>query len=51
MTCLHDGCTCRTDRDQEFCSDYCRTHAAVGEHASHACQCGHPGCGSDPASA
>jgi hypothetical protein len=49
MTCLHEGCTCETDRDQEFCSDYCLDHAGREDHAGHGCECGHAGCGTTPA--
>jgi hypothetical protein len=45
MKCRHEGCTCLVEAGQEFCSDYCRDHAAETGHGTHACGCGHPGCG------
>lgn len=45
MNCGHQGCTCQVEQGQEFCGDYCREHAGHQDHDTHACECGHPGCG------
>lgn len=44
MNCMHTGCLCQAAEGQEFCSGYCRDHAALTEHAEHACGCGHAAC-------
>lgn len=44
MGCLHMGCRCDVSEGQEYCSDYCREHAAEADHAAHECACGHPAC-------
>ncbi|MEA2128401.1 MAG: hypothetical protein QOJ85_1292 [Solirubrobacteraceae bacterium] len=41
--CSHEGCTCEA-REDGYCSDYCATQAAAGEHEGHDCHCGHVAC-------
>jgi hypothetical protein len=44
MRCGHDTCRCEVEAGQEFCSDHCREHAGMSDHAEHVCECGHAAC-------
>lgn len=48
MICQHAACRCNStqfeDQDSQFCSDYCRDHAAQGDSDSMRCECGHDAC-------
>jgi hypothetical protein len=48
MNCHHGGCLCGVDPGAEFCSEYCRDHAAESAHGAHTCQCGHASCNLAP---
>jgi hypothetical protein len=40
--CRHPGCHCTTDDD--YCSDYCRTHGEHADDEQRVCECGHDQC-------
>lgn len=44
--CSHEGCTCNVpkDRNDNFCSEYCKSHGSDEKHAPHACGCKHGNC-------
>lgn len=44
MGCQHAGCMCEVVEGEQFCSDYCRGHAAETGHGEHVCECGHAAC-------
>jgi hypothetical protein len=47
--CAHDGCDCRVEEGQTYCSQYCaRADSHTGEEGG-GCQCGHAGCGEQAA--
>jgi hypothetical protein len=39
--CAHPACRCVTDRDSNYCSQFCKEAANLTEIA---CQCGHTAC-------
>jgi hypothetical protein len=42
-TCNLSGCSCKTERGEEYCSDYCKGAARHAPERDY-CQCGHAGC-------
>lgn len=39
--CAHPACTCPVDKDNKYCSQYCRDAKGTMEIS---CNCGHAGC-------
>lgn len=40
--CQHPGCLCVIGED--YCGEYCRSHAGHTEDQQHPCECGHDAC-------
>ena len=41
--CAHDGCTCKSSMDSDYCSAHCMEAAKAGKKTQQ-CQCGHAEC-------
>jgi hypothetical protein len=40
-TCAHPACNCMVDKDDKYCSTYCKD---AGNTLELSCNCGHAGC-------
>jgi hypothetical protein len=44
-TCKHQGCSCKVQDRQPYCSKHCSEASQGSAGRSSGCACGHPECG------
>ena len=42
--CQHEGCECKVEGGDAYCSEQCREAAQKGAGTGGKCSCGHSGC-------